>query len=498
MVSSPPSFNLKPVRLQRVKAPSGPYTRLLRRPGPEVVALGGGMTSVVLRGTRILHTLPLWASEKACYYAAGGIAGWRTEDFIDDKWVQSCDAGDADHVEFLAVPVAHLRLANDGRVDAIAEALSPWKGQAIERWRRDLKGAIWLTVVRVYSFATVAITLRHSNRLHATVRPFRARSLQPVIHEAAWAQKILKIQDVLNELSTGKSSRGLEKPAAKMRSYTIKNMSRETGLDECVIKKYQRLLWRKKQLVFYGPPGTGKTYIAEKLAQTMIGDEGGFSETVQFHPSYAYEDFVQGLRPQTRGGNVVYELVEGAFLRFCKKAKNVATAPCVLLIDELNRAPLARVLGELLYLLEYRHKAVVLSGGGDEFSIPDNVYIIGTMNAADKSIALVDQAIIRRFSFVHLLPNYKILAQYLSTRGLNPTALIALLEEINEEIGDEDQLLGTSFFMQDESELPERISDIWQGEIEPYLKESLFDRPKELNRYLWDGGVKSRLDHWET
>jgi 5-methylcytosine-specific restriction protein B len=129
-------------------------------------------------------------------------------------------------------------------------------------------------------------------------------------------------------------------------------------------------LARKKQLVFYGPPGTGKTYIAEKLAESIVHGGHGFYQTIQFHPSYAYEDFVQGLRPKTRDGRVVYEMAEGVFLRFCKQAEEVKPAPCVFMIDELNRAPLARVLGELLYLLEYRQKAVVLAGGARHFQSP--------------------------------------------------------------------------------------------------------------------------------
>lgn len=310
------------------------------------------------------------ASEKASYYAPGIARGWSPENFKDETWARSYVVGDADRVEFLAVPVAHMQIENDARVRPIAEALSPWKGETIERWRRGLKGAVWLTIVRVYSFAAVEITLQQSNRLHATVRPFRARSLRAVIAESIWEEKMQTIKGEIEEIISVKPSGVTGAPLDEIRPYSSDQMSKETGLDLEEIKKYKRLLARKKQLVFYGPPGTGKTYIAEKLAESIVHGGHGFYQTIQFHPSYAYEDFVQGLRPKTRDGRVVYEMAEGVFLRFCKQAEEVKPAPCVFMIDELNRAPLARVLGELLYLLEYRQKAVVLAGGARHFQSP--------------------------------------------------------------------------------------------------------------------------------
>ena len=118
--------------------------------------------------------------------------------------------------------------------------------------------------------------------------------------------------------------------------------------------------WRRKQqLILYGPPGTGKTYLAERLARYLV-DGGGFSELVQFHASYAYEDFVQGIRPRVVEGALHYELAAGRFLRFCTKARQAGEKPCALIIDEINRANLARVFGELMYLLEYRHRSIGL------------------------------------------------------------------------------------------------------------------------------------------
>jgi MoxR-like ATPase len=485
---------LKPTRLHLVKTPTGPYARLLRRPWPEVVALGEGKTAVLLRGTKVVRAIPLWASQQASYYARGVRGGWVPEDFKDENWARQYVGADAAQVEYIALPVAHLRLANDESVCAIAEVLSPWRGESIERWRGALKGDLWLTVVRVYSFDPVFITLQQANRLHAKVRPFRTRNMNAVLSDAAWEKEMKKIEAAVEGARVGIGVK--EKPQIPITSYGIEQVAGETGIEKEEITRYIRVIKRKKQLVFSGPPGTGKSYLAGKLARLMVAQTTGFSETIQFHPSYAYEDFVQGLRPLTRRGRVVYELLDGAFLRFCRRADSVRPAPCVLVIEELNRAPLARVLGELIYLLEYRQDAVELAGG-ENFSIPDNVYIVGTMNAADRSIALVDQAIIRRFAFISLAPNYEVLAKYLTARGLESDSLVELLREINECIGNEDLLLGTSFFMSGEGDLVEDIGDIWQTEIEPYLREALYDRPREWAKYRWRNGVEHRLREWK-
>ena len=241
-------------------------------------------------------------------------------------------------------------------------------------------------------------------------------------------------------------------------------------------------LQRKQQLILYGPPGTGKTYLAERLARYLV-DGGGFSELVQFHTSYAYEDFVQGIRPRVVEGALHYELAAGRFLRFCAKARQAREKPCVLIIDEINRANLARVFGELMYLLEYRHRPIALAGGGPEFSIPANVYLIGTMNTADRSIALVDQAMRRRFSFIRLRPNYQLLANYLGNRGLPSEEIGRATKRSNQSIGDEDCELGISFFMV--ADIATALAHIWQGEVEPYLEEVFFDRPDQMARFRW-------------
>ena len=203
---------------------------------------------------------------------------------------------------------------------------------------------------------------------------------------------------------------------SKQLNYSLEQCSNDSGFDVDTLKRWTNAINRKGQIIIYGPPGTGKTYMAEKLARHLISGGDGYMDLVQFHPAFAYEDFIQGIRPQTReDGTLGYPLIPGRFLEFCFEAQKRKDT-CVIIIDEINRADLAKVFGELLYLLEFningrRNKEIPLSSGR-YFSIPNNVRIIGTMNTADRSIALVDHALRRRFAFIHLGPNYDILKEY--------------------------------------------------------------------------------------
>ena len=217
-------------------------------------------------------------------------------------------------------------------------------------------------------------------------------------------------------------------------TYSIENFIDDTGFDREIIEGWRRRLLRKKHIVFQGPPGTGKTFVAQRLAKLMVSETEGFCDLVQFHPSYAYEDFMQGIRPSlTDGGQISYDLKDGRFVEFCQKAEKVPNSPCVLIIDEINRANLSRVFGELMYLLEYRNSEIPLSSGTN-FKIPENVFIIGTMNTADRSIAVVDHALRRRFSFIRLNPEYEVLKKYLISKGYPGESLVNVLSEINKVI----------------------------------------------------------------
>lgn len=270
--------------------------------------------------------------------------------------------------------------------------------------------------------------------------------------------------------------------------YTLSQLTEEIGLNETIIESWIRTINRKGQAVLYGSPGTGKTYLAEKLAQHLIGGGDGFSELVQFHPAYSYEDFIQGIRPQSQNGILAYPLVPGRFLEFCKKAESREDT-CVLILDEINRANLAQVFGELMYLLEYRDKEIPLAGG-NRFRIPENVRIIGTMNTADRSIANIDHALRRRFAFIELRSNYEVLRNYHRRRGFSVEGLINILQQLNQAIADKNYEIGISFFLTDN--LREDIEDIWRMEIEPYLEEYFFNQLEKVDEFRWKK-IKNKL-----
>lgn len=263
---------------------------------------------------------------------------------------------------------------------------------------------------------------------------------------------------------------------------SIEDIAVETGIAADVLQGWIRSINRKGQAIVYGPPGTGKTYTAERLARHLVAGGDGIVEMVQFHPAYAYEDFIQGLRPTTSGdGRLQYTMVPGRFLEFCRAAA-AREGASVLIIDEINRANLSQVFGELMYLLEYRDREVPLAGGG-RLRIPANVRIIGTMNTADRSIALVDHALRRRFAFIRLGPDFGVLQRFHSDRGRDVSGLVEVLERVNTTIGNPHYSVGISYFMRES--LPDDLEAIWRGEIEPYLEEIFFDRPEVAEELRW-------------
>ncbi len=275
-------------------------------------------------------------------------------------------------------------------------------------------------------------------------------------------------------------------PSATNPTYTLAQLATDTCLDQNTLERWLRAINRKGQAILYGPPGTGKTYIAEHLAQHLISGGDGFMELVQFHPSYAYEDFMQGLRPQVVDGQLTYHMVKGRFMEFCHQAQGCKNI-CVLIIDEINRANLSRVFGELMYLLEYRDKTITLAGG-EPFAIPSNVRLIGTMNTADRSIALVDHALRRRFAFLRLWPNFEALRQYHQKTGFNVEGLV---KRLNEQINDPHHEVGITFFMH--PNLADHLADIWQMEIEPYLEEHFFDQLDKVDEFRWKGKISDKF-----
>ncbi len=289
------------------------------------------------------------------------------------------------------------------------------------------------------------------------------------------------------QYSTTLSSNIMKEPSnepitSKQPLYSLATCATELNLPETELLRWIQAIHRKGQAIFYGSPGTSKTFVAQKLAQHLTSASNGFWELIQFHPTYAYEDFMQGLRPLTdSNGNLRYELIPGRFLQFCQQARQSGDI-CVFIIDEINRANLSSVLGELMLLLEYREAEIPLAGGGT-FSIPANVRILGTMNTADRSIALVDHALRRRFAFIHLTPNMALLRQYHQDNSFDPAGLITVLTRLNRTISDPHYAIGHSYFLL--NDIADQLADIWQMEIEPYLEEFFFDQPNQVDAFRW-------------
>lgn len=271
---------------------------------------------------------------------------------------------------------------------------------------------------------------------------------------------------------------------APLPPHDLAQIAEETGFGEAQLALWVAAIERKGQAIFYGPPGTGKSFIASHLARHLAGGEDGFVETIQFHAAYAYEDFVQGIRPVAdAAGALSYRLVPGIFPLVCREAARRG-GRCVLVIDEINRADVGRVFGETMQLLDYRDQPLSLAGGG-QLTIPANVRILGTMNTADRSIALVDAALRRRFAFLALYPDYDLLRHYHTRQqtGFPVDGLIRVLRRINSQIADPDYALGITPFLQ--PDLAVALAAIWQTEIEPYLEEFFFDQPDAVAGFRW-------------
>ena len=257
-------------------------------------------------------------------------------------------------------------------------------------------------------------------------------------------------------------------------------LANEVYLPASFLDNIETLLIDKKQVIFQGPPGTGKTYVAQALAKHLAGSEE-LVTIAQFHPSYAYEDFVQGFRPALVNGQPGFELKDGPLLRAAKRAREEPDADHFLIIDEINRGKLASVFGELYFLLEYRDQAITLQYQRDQnekISLPSNLYIIGTMNTADRSIALVDLALRRRFYFVEFHPDDEpvmgVLRRWLQANHPDMEWVADVVERANELLKDDRHAaIGPSYFMKDDLD-DDMVKRIWKHSVLPYIEERRF------------------------
>lgn len=256
--------------------------------------------------------------------------------------------------------------------------------------------------------------------------------------------------------------------------------------------KYDRLLnvlKRKKNIILQGAPGVGKTFAAKRLAYAMMGEKDKERiEFIQFHQNYSYEDFMMGYKPTENGG---FEMQYGVFYRFCKKAENNPEKDYFFIIDEINRGNMSKIFGELLLLIEkdYRGTPSKLAYQNLNFSVPENLYIIGMMNTADRSLAMIDYALRRRFSFFDMEPGFDTdgFKEYQEKLGSDKfNALIECIKELNNEIADDPSLgkgfcIGHSYFcgLQADECTQDLLEGIVEYDILPMLSEYWFDNLTE-------------------
>ena len=282
----------------------------------------------------------------------------------------------------------------------------------------------------------------------------------------------------------------------------LRKLANDLYLPADFLQEIETLLEDKRQVIFQGPPGTGKTYVAQKLAKHLAGSEERVT-LVQLHPSYSYEDFVQGFRPTLKGFQAGFELRDGPLRKAAKKAKEEPDAKHFLVIDEINRGSLAKVLGELYFLLEYRDEKIVLQYSDEPFSLPSNLYIIGTMNTADRSIALVDLALRRRFYFVEFHPDDEpikgVLRRWLEANPPDAMEWLAdVVERVNELLeADRHAAIGPSYFMK-QGLNEAKVERIWKHSVLPYIEERRFGGDAVTEEFALDklrGEVASEGRH---
>ena len=303
------------------------------------------------------------------------------------------------------------------------------------------------------------------------------------------------IMDVIREENPSRQ------PAAVIRKYTREDFLSSVYMTRERYDVLEALLRNKMNVILQGAPGVGKTFTAKKLAWAMMGEmDESRIEMVQFHQNYSYEDFVMGYRPDGNG----FKLTEGIFYRFCQKAANHPDKEYFFIIDEINRGNLSKIFGELLMLIEkdYRGTKATLAYGGMPFSVPENLYIIGMMNTADRSLAMIDYALRRRFSFFEMEPGFNSEGFTCYQKAFDNETFDALIHQIkllNREITEDKSLgrgfqIGHSYFCGRETGgcTEEWMRSVVEFDILPMLSEYWFDEPAKLQR--WENNLRGVFD----
>lgn len=300
-----------------------------------------------------------------------------------------------------------------------------------------------------------------------------------------------RIRDELLEALKEVDLSAIELHAPVNEKYTKADFLKEVFMTEGNYNSLVSLLENKKNIILQGAPGVGKTFAAKRLAYSIMGEKDDERiEFVQFHQNYSYEDFMMGYRPNETG----FELKYGIFYRFCEKAAGCPEDKYFFIIDEINRGNMSKIFGELLMLIEkdYRGEETTLAYNGKEFSVPENLYIIGMMNTADRSLAMIDYALRRRFSFYNMTPGFESegFGDYQkSIESKKLDKVVSKVIELNEEISKDKSLgagfcIGHSYFCGHKpNENDSWINEVVDYDIIPMLNEYWFDDADKVSKW---------------
>lgn len=302
----------------------------------------------------------------------------------------------------------------------------------------------------------------------------------------------------LNALFESESIDDIEEIEVTYPTYSMENFLDEVFMSEENYTTLVNLIKTKKNVILQGSPGVGKTYVAKRLAYSIMGEKDKERVTMlQFHQSYSYEDFIMGFRPSEEG----FELKTGAFYDFCKVAEIDSDNDYFFIIDEINRGNLSKIFGELFMLIENdkRDVEIQLLYSDEKFSVPANVHIIGMMNTADRGLAMLDYALRRRFAFYEMKPGFKTegFQRYQSELANSKfDKLIQCVENLNAVIAIDESLgegfiIGHSFFCNLNDSIEQNLNSILEFELIPLLKEYWFDEPSKVND--WASTLRSAI-----